>query len=289
MRKNRKIILTISCLLLGVPTLLAAQNTTRKAAPGEPGIIEHHESSGTLSSVDARPLLQAIDAISTEYGWVIDFEDPPYRSSFDLMDSTDPKWRADHPNEKGIRRIAGGPFQSSFPEPSSLVSGNAEEQVLQKIVSDYNSSGNPGRFVVRKEAEGRYAVIGAATKSEIGQDETATVLLDTPITIPVAHRSAYETLDIILKTLSSTAGVKVYASLLSVNHIQEPDIVVGGSNVPARALLLQALDAANKHRIIRWDLLFDPNMDAYALRVTAASKAVTDDSGIKAKAFIDRK
>jgi hypothetical protein len=132
------------------------------------GVVQHTGAAGTLTSNDPRPLTQAIETISQEYGWIVDFEDPPYRSHFDLVDATDPKWRATHPNEKGAMRISGGLFQSSFPEPSTI-SDNAEEQVLQKLVADYNSSGNPGKFVVRKQAEDRYAVIGASRRDETGK------------------------------------------------------------------------------------------------------------------------
>ena len=74
-------------------------------------------------------------------------------------------------------RVSGGLFQSNFPEPSNISSNSAEEQVLQKLVSDYNASGNPGRFVVRKEAEGRYAVVGVSRRDDAGRDEEVHVLL----------------------------------------------------------------------------------------------------------------
>src|SRR5258708_2205976 len=154
---------------LGVSSSLLAQ------APAKPsfmdaGVVQHNGAAGTLTSNNPRPLMQAIEAISQEYGWTVDFEDPPYRSHFDLPDDTDPTWRANHPNAKGVTRVSGGLFQSNFPEPSTI-SDKAEEQVLQKLVSDYNSSGNPGKFVVRKEGETRYAVIGVSRRDETGKDE----------------------------------------------------------------------------------------------------------------------
>ncbi len=268
---------------------LWAKETSRKPAFGELGIIQHAQSTGTVVSNDPRPLFQAVAAVGQEYGWVIDFEDPLYRSPFDLVDTTDAKWRADHPNDKGVTRIGGGMFQSSFPEPSTITAGNAEEQVLQKLISDYNSSGNPGRFILRKEDEERYAVIGLSAKDETAQEKVMPVLLDTHINIPSEHRSALETLNLILKTLSSTAGVKVYASMLSSNSIQGPDIVVGGSDIPARVLLLQTLQSANKRRFIRWDLLFNSDADQYALCISAASKMEVDARGEQHPRFIDRK
>lgn len=89
------------------------------------GVIQHQGTAGTLTANDPRPLMQALAAISQEYGWTVDFEDPPYRSHFDLVDDTDPAWRANHPNAKGVTRVSGGLFQSNFPEPSDLPPASA--------------------------------------------------------------------------------------------------------------------------------------------------------------------
>jgi len=54
-------------------------------------------------------------AVSEEYGWLIDFEDLPYYSSYDLVDDTDPAWRAAHPGAKGSTAQQGAAFQLSSP------------------------------------------------------------------------------------------------------------------------------------------------------------------------------
>ncbi|PYU48648.1 MAG: hypothetical protein DMG48_19560 [Acidobacteria bacterium] len=288
------------CFLLGVPSLLLAQ------APAKPsfmdaGIIEHRGTGGTLTANDPRPLRQAIEAISQEYGWTVDFEEPPYRSHFDLVDSTDPVWRANHPNAKGATRVSGGFFQSNFREPATVSSGDEEEQVLQKLASDYNASGNPGKFVVRKEAEGRYAVIGVSRRDDAGRDEAVDVLLDTVISIPVLQRSARETLRLIVDTLSATSGVKVYLGTvgLSSDPLQDVELTIGGSNIPARTLLLQALDGVSSwtpphggqffRGILVWNLLFDADRNDYRLGLSTAAKAETDANGKRVIRFLKHK
>jgi hypothetical protein len=290
-RKGQAMKLVIaSCLLFAVPGLLSAQEVAKKPSFMDAGIVEHRGASGILTANNPRPLFQAIDAIGQEYGWTIDFEDPPYQSHFDLVDRTDPEWRSSHPNAKGVTRVAGGAFQSSFPEPSTIVSEDAREQVLRKSVSDYNSSGNPGKFIVRKEAEGRYAVIGVSRKGEAGQDETVPVLLDSPITIPVQQRSAAETLQLIVERLSATSGVKVLlgSNWLSSDPLEDAEVSVGGTKISARTLLSQTLDEANKSRLFRWDLLFDADEDAYYLRLSTVTKAQIDDHGRRIPQPLDR-
>ena len=275
----------IFCFFLGAPSLVLAQAPASKPSFMDAGVIQHNGTAGTLAANDPRPLMQAIAAISQEYGWTIDFEDPPYRSHFDLVDDTDAVWRANHPNAKGVTRVSGGLFQSNFPEPSTISSDNAEEQVLQKLVSDYNSSGNPGKFVVRKEAEARYAVVGVSRRNDIGTDETVDALLDTPINMPVQQRTAIATLQIIVDALSTKTGVKVYLGTigLSSDPLEGVQLTIGGSNVPARTLLLQALDGAGNSPSFRgifvWNLLFDADRNAYDLRPHSATKVETGADG----------
>jgi hypothetical protein len=283
----KRVILVYS--LFGLPFLLLAQ------APNKPSftnaaVVERDGKTGKLTANDPRPLMQALEAISQEYGWTVDYEDPPYRSQFDLVDDTDPTWRANHPNAKGVVRVSGGLFHSSFPEPSAE---NSEEQVLQKLVADYNASGNPGKFAVRKEADGRYAVIGISRKDETGKEEAVNALLDTPITIPVQQRDARDTLHLIVDTLSETTGVDVKLGTigLSSNPLQEATLTIGGTNVSARALLLQALGDVSKtsphfQGIFVWNFLFDADDNAYWVRLRSATKTVIDPTGRQVIQFL---
>jgi hypothetical protein len=283
------------CFLLGVPSLLLAQAPISKPSFMNAGVVQHQGTAGALTANDPRPLMQAIATISQEYGWTVDFEDPPYRSHLDLVDDTDPVWRANHPNAKGVTRVSGGLFQSNFDEPSTISSGNAEEQVLQKLVSDYNSSGNPGKFVVRKEADARYAVVGVSRRNDTGTDETVDALLDAAISIPVQQRTATATLQLIVDTLSAMTGVRVYLGTigLSSDPLQGVELAIGGSNVPARTLLLQALDGAGNSRSFRgifvWNLLFDADRNAYYLRPHTATKVETDADGRRVVRLLKRK
>ena len=279
----------VICFLFGLPLLVSAQAPTKPSFM-HAAVIQHNGNTGTLTANFPRPLAQAVEAISQEYGWIIDFEDPPYHSQFDLVDDTDPTWRANHPNAKGVVRVSGGLFQSSFSEPSSE---NTEEQVLQKLVADYNSSGNPGKFIVRKGAEGRYTVIGASRKDENGRDEAVNALLDTAISIPVQQRDAAATLQLIVVTLSAASGIKVKLGTigLSSDPLQEANLTVGGANVPARTLLLQALDEVSStsphfRGIFVWNFLFDADTNAYWLRLRSATKTVTDANGRQVVQFI---
>src|SRR5215471_8860188 len=81
---------------------------------GRPKFLEHAIVTPTddlvvVQANDPRPLDQAIIGLREQYGWIVDYEDPPYDEG-DLVDTTDPKWRSAHPNEKGAVGARGADF-----------------------------------------------------------------------------------------------------------------------------------------------------------------------------------
>jgi hypothetical protein len=80
---------------------------------------------------------------------------------------------------------------------------------------------------------------------------------------------------------------------LSSDPLQDVELAIGGSNVPARTLLLQALDGAGNSRSFRgifvWNLLFDADQNAYYLRIHTATKIETDADGRQVVRLLERK
>lgn len=233
-------------------------------------IIDHNDAVAKVTANDPRPLFQAVEALQDEYGWRgwrIDYEDPPYGGRDELIDSTDPAWRAAHPDEKGATVPSGGLFVSIYPEALNEEWSSAEiETALAKVVSDYNESGNPGKFAIQKEAEKRFAVVGTSIKDEAGHDRQVASILDVPISLPRDERTADETLSLITERLSAKTGVKVgyggFAGMADNCAIQSR-VTVGGQNRPARALLMQTVDHTSCVRI--WRLLYNTEDRTYIL------------------------
>jgi hypothetical protein len=276
-------------LMIWIAVAVSVCLYAQRVPPPEPfmrlGTVEHHGATATVSANEPRPLRQAIAAVGAEYGWVVDFEDPPYFSKFDLVDDTDPAWRASHPDAKAVTRIAGGAFRSDFPEPSHTDGRYADEDAtLQKIVSDYNTSGNPGQFVLRKESNERYSVVGVGLKNDTGESVPVAPILDATISIPGEARTPRETLNAICQTLSSTTGIKVMFSLgPSSNGYGAPDATIGGTNVSARTLLIETMAAAHVGIIPKWHLLYDADAHEYILNIQAAERFgnIADDSSAR--------
>jgi hypothetical protein len=264
------------------------------------GIVKRNGSSATIIANDPRPLAQAISALNEEYGWVVDYEDPPYSSDSELIDVTNPKWRAEHPGVPGVKGIAGGAFQSDYEEGPLTTTAAGEEIVLQKIVSDYDLSGNPGQFLVRDEGEvtltpampgfkvsviHRFSIVGKSIKDNHGQDYLVASILDTPISIPVEQRSAQATIDEIAKALSAKTGTRVFGGAFANNLLIQSQVTVGGENVSARSLLTKTLNDTQRPQI--WKLLYDPGAHIWVLNISTANRAVRDTNGNKRVLPID--
>jgi hypothetical protein len=238
-------------------------------------VIEHHAGSATVKANSARPLDEAVAAVNEEYGWVVDYEDPPYAGT-DL--ALNPSPRAGVPPYK---IVAGGTFQSTYPEAPDMWSSRAAElEVLRKIVADYNASGNPGKFTVLELPDGNFDVVGVATHDHSGAEVATVPPLNTRVSIPIAPRGFDETLRAILEAAVQT---KVFIGgpgvAGGIGSGVRGDIAVGGSNVPARNLLMQVIRKIGGSW--GWGLAYEPmpKQPVYAFGLAPARRAEYDAFG----------
>jgi hypothetical protein len=247
--------------------------------------VQHSANSAMVVANSPRPLEQAMQAVSEEYGWTIDFEDPPYSSRYDVVDSTAPAWRAQHPSAKGVTLINGGAFQSQYPEGgNTLGSVTKEESILNKLVSDYNQSPNPGKFSVRYEGQERFSITGTTVTDDTGASKQIRPLLDVQISIPSQRRDGEATLQLILSALSAETRTTVFPGLVPLNLLIHSMVVSGGQNVPARTLLQQVLSATGQK--LSWELLYDTDGKAYYLSLLPVKRAEYDAFGNRTTLFV---
>jgi hypothetical protein len=272
-------------------TLLTALVLAQPAT--SPKFLDHAaiQHSGPVATVTANhpvPLFQAVSGIREEYGWQIDWEAAPTYSHFDVVDDTGPRWRAAHPDAKGVTRPAGGLFISTFPEPTDT-SAATKALVLTKVIQDYNATDNPGKYVLRSVADGQFTVVGIEVRDDTGTLREAHPILDTPVTIEKKTRSVYEAVWAILGALSVAAGKNVIIMSAPNNEFSNTQVTMGGRNIEARQLLREALDST--HRPLLYTLGFDPDYKSgtYILNVLVAAKAEGDEVGGRRLIPIDRR
>jgi hypothetical protein len=267
----RILIIVSAAFLFGAQTSdVQRQREERQKAYVRHGVVSRQDKSVAVTANEPRPLAQTVRALGDEYGWVIDFEDPPYYSKSDLVDDTAPEWRAAHPNEKGVTVVGGGAFQTKFLENADSTSAVEEEHVLETVVSDYNGSGNPGRFSVLNEGNGRFAVVGTHVHDDNGQDQAVTAILDTPVSVQTETRSADKTVRAILSDLSAKTHTNLGLGTIPMNIMLESNVTIGGQNIPARTLLAQTLSALDFK--LFWHLYYDADTKMYFLNVGTVRK-----------------
>ncbi|MGH9327773.1 MAG: hypothetical protein ACRD2B_13980 [Terriglobia bacterium] len=234
--------------------------------------ISHHAGTATVKADAADPLADAITAVSEEYGWVVDYEDPPY-SGTDLTIHP-----SVGPGLQPYTIVAGGAFQSTYPEAPSMGSSRAAElTALEKIVSDYNASGNPGDFTVMSLPDGNYDVVGISTRDNSGGLVSVKPLLSTIISIPSEPRD----ISGVVGAIFSAVGVKRLAFFCpTCAAVGAAKITVGGSNVPARDILMQIADLGDV--AVGWSLVYDPTpTSTYDFGLGPAERAEYNSFGQK--------
>lgn len=264
MHKIRDVIL--ACLL--VAPAASAQTLRSARTYMETAVIHHENGSAIVVANSPRPLSQALSAIRRAYGWVVDYEDPLYTSS-ELTSNFDPRFPS-----RAFKVPAGGTFQSTYPETPYMWSRTDNEQaVLDKIVADYNQSGNPGRFIVRAQVDGSYTVVG----TEPGA--TAPPILSTPISFPSGTRSLGDTLHLITGAVSAASGVALYVSGSPgiVRRLIQSQVTIGANGVPARYVLVQAFTQANWK--VAWDMRCTAPIPGCWLNLIPVSRAPSNAWG----------
>ena len=212
------------------------------------------EAAGTvhIEAKSPRPLAQVLDALRQKYGWVVEYEDPQYISSVDLV--------SDAGSNSPSQIPAGGSFSVEF-----AATAPDEEKTLRLVVDSYNRSNNPGRFDVRRNSQGKFFIVGILAHDEKGGISQQQVPFDLPLSLPTEERTITDTVNLICREITSQSHIAVTLGVSPRALLDRANVKVGGSKVPARELLLQSLIAT--HHTLYWRLLFDPDSKGYFLSI----------------------
>jgi hypothetical protein len=245
-----------------------AQSAPTQPAPSQSGPAQSYlkeaaisESTGTIhiAANSPRPLEQVLDALQKKYGWVVNYEDPQFMSKPDVV-ATPAAGEHNAASNVPARMPGGGAFSVEFPADAP-----EEGKILQIVVDAYNRSDNPGRFELRSSKEGAFFVVGTQARDARGQISHQRAVFDAPITVVRGEKMASDTVNLICKKVTALRGVAVTVAISPRKVMNYTAVTVGGTNVPARDLLLQTLTATHKN--LYWRLLFDPVTKGYFLDI----------------------
>ena len=225
-----------------------------KWVPFPRGLVTHDANVLTVEAQEARPLRQASAALCSEYGWMLDYEDPIYTAS-DLVDATNDKWRQTRPFAHGVVIPVGGHFLFStvLPDLSELNSGQACGRILRQMVQRYNSTGNPGHLALLDSGNRRFAIAGSLQNGITGVFGLKVVPAQGDQTIDHLLAS-------VLAAVSGQLGKPVKLGFVPMNALRrKAPSTAGGSEVLARTAIANALDATHSNLV--YEALYDANLD----------------------------
>ncbi|MGA8764293.1 MAG: hypothetical protein WB562_15605 [Candidatus Sulfotelmatobacter sp.] len=223
--------------------------------------ITENKGATHISANSPRPLAQVLDALRQKYGWIVDYEDPRYVSTLDVVE---------RPGGAIHSLPAGGSFTVDVPADSAATAPPPEDKTLQSIVDAYNQSKNPGRFELRKNEDRTYLVSGIGARDENGKVAAQEAIFDLTITMPKQQSSASETLELLCQKIAEPSHVKITVGVTPRKIMDYTKVNVGGTKVQARILLSRILEATG--HTMYWRLLFDPDSKGYYLDIHAVQR-----------------
>jgi hypothetical protein len=252
------------------PQQIVLRSQADKKPPSLAGNKRH------LSTESGRPLAEAIEMLEARFGFVTTYEDPRYMHASEVEDVTE-KIRRDVDKlkpRKGPRVIVpkGGVLSFDYDDILARKS-NYHLTLVQQLVDANLTQGNPGRF--RVEQQGALIhVIPTAIKNERGKVVAQSSVLDALISVPKAERSGLQTLDAICAAVSQVTGTKVVFfggpfNNLYLRYRNKEEI----TRRPARAALAEILIKIGNGTPLSWQLLYEPGMKMYGLKVQVVSTA----------------
>ena len=257
----------VSCAGQVAATVLALGLLTAAAEGEGDGFV-----SFPVKVSDPRPLAAAALQLQQRYGVAISYEDPPFSHPQDLVEVLveSPVPGAE---ETAILIPAGGGLEMKLGAEAGASVQLDPAAVLASLVMIYEKGDQPGRFQVVQDGE-MFHLLPTAMRQGTGALGPVTPLLDTVISLDGSPRRADVVLHKIRNKLHSASGVNIEVGMTPVQLLYDSTVSVGGTNLPARDLLVQFSEALPMP--VTWRLLWDATLETYYLNLVPVARASSE-------------
>ena len=188
-----------------------------------------------------KPLALLTTRLWQDYGYLVTYEDAPVDPVRESVTVTYAPGRIDrfsayNPITFHIQR--GTPSQpgSETPTKSDPILPLSKE-LIQPLVDQYNTSGNPSKFAV--SFDGTSAHIYAVAHSVNGKMEEFQPILATKVTMPPQTMPCYQTLNHLYSELKRMRDANVGQMLIGANWLFRNQCTITGTDLTARDVLAQ--------------------------------------------------
>lgn len=237
---------------------------------------------------DPRPLKAALDVLERTLGVPINYEDPRFASSEDIVDVTEQvqsaQQRAANPRIK-IAVPKGGRLTLESAVISKVPALADALAIAGQLRAVHEASAFPGKFAV-VQVRAMATVEPSALRASDGRWSTAAPAMKTPITIAARQATAAEALAAIAAAIAERLGVKVGVGRFPFVAFANTTINLSASEEPAGVVLVRLFEQvtasggnAVSDPTYSYKLLYDPGVKYYLLHVNAVPRLLEAGSG----------
>ncbi len=205
-----------------------------------------------MSIVDARPLKKAAEALEALHGVPISYEDPSaYAYNGDLSDPFEFRAANALPPRDSSLKFVSEHLKGAIERPDAhgvhpLLQAAPEADVariLQSVVDQHASNGNPGRFKILATPAG-LVIVPTAARNSRGERVPDQSLLDFRISLPEMDTDADLAIEAFCKALSAASGKTVQPADAFLTRTAR----IGADNEVARDVLVRLLNGMHETR-----------------------------------------
>ncbi|MGC4053899.1 MAG: hypothetical protein QM757_32835 [Paludibaculum sp.] len=200
-----------------------------------------------------RPLASAAEALESEYGWEINYEDPPSYCPQEISDISDPL----KPGSVSGARVMVPKivrFSPTYAQPLNPPSAVERRATIARLVQ-----------AARREIARNYTYLETGISIDLIPtgffDEnckfvTRASIMDTRVYLPSGPRSLDRALHEFTAALTKASGRQVGLGAAPANFLNQTQLTLAAMGGPARSVLRRLIEASRRR--LAWQLLVDP-------------------------------
>lgn len=249
----------------------------------------------TVQVSSPRPLADAAAQLELQTGIAINYEDTPYAFAGDTSDVTRSVMpaanQAAYPNARIIIPKGGALSISPIPTSAGTNPTTTESNAINALIGAYSANQLPGTYMSLWQ-DGAFFLVPSTSRNASGSETALVPVLSVPVTIPVAERTAIDTLTAILDQVKTSSGVKVGVGSIPLTIFARAKVSLGANNETARSvigrmftMLAPRTSDGSALSSLSYKLLFDPCLKYYmfnaAMIQSTPAKPVTQAAPAK--------
>ena len=220
-----------------------------------------------ITARSSRPLLQISTILEQRFGVIVNYADPSFDSSTDVIDATAPEWRAKHPNERGLLVPKIQVLSSSIPDSANTLVDALK--ILEISTDALNQQNGTYTFNVR---------VNGGTLTLVGQSrlQRASVFDGVIMGTPMAMTGDQE-LKRIIGACAKASNTEIVLGQAPLNLLSQVQVQKQSSSISClEELQFLFAKISAKVSVV---LTFDPNSQSYVMSILPVYKQVLNGNG----------